>query len=137
MDPTFIVVGVCKGGTTSMIHHFNLHEEIFMAPNEPHFFDNNKAFDQENNCNLSTYRKLFSVNKKIRGEKTPAYVYLRNAMDRIHKHYPNIKLVLVLREPIQRAYSQYNMNVENKNTREPFLDLIKQEQSIQLREVST
>ena len=60
-------------------------------------------------------------------------------MDRIHKHYPNIKLVLVLREPIQRAYSQYNMNVENKNTREPFLDLIKQEQSIQLilREVST
>ena len=137
MDPTFIVIGVCKGGTNSMIHHFNLHEEIFMSRNEAHFFDDNKAFDRENNCNLTPYRNLFSSKKKIRDEKTPAYVYLRNAMDRIHKHYPNIKLVLVLREPIQRAYSQYNMNVENKNTREPFLDLIKQEQSIQLREVST
>ena len=43
MDPTFIVIGVCKGGTNSMIHHFNLHEEIFMSRNEAHFFDDNKV----------------------------------------------------------------------------------------------
>ena len=53
-------------------------------------------------------RKCFIRNKKHRGEKTPMYCFMRKSIDRIKKAYPNIKLLLFLRNPISRAYSQYN-----------------------------
>jgi hypothetical protein len=75
-----------------------------MHPIELHFFD---AIDPD----MKKYESCFETDKLIVGEKTPAYNYLRYAMDRIHDYDPNMKLVLILREPISRAYSQYNMNV--------------------------
>lgn len=49
------------------------------------------------------------------GEKTPFYCYDKKSIDRIHKHYPDIKLIMILREPIQRAYSQWNMIQQRKS----------------------
>jgi len=103
MGPDYIVIGVQKGGTTSLIHHFNQHPDNFTCCRELHFFDDNYE------KGIESYEKEFVSDKKVRGEKTPAYSYLPYAIDRIYEHYPKVKLILLLREPISRAYSQHNM----------------------------
>lgn len=102
-EPNFIIVGVQKGGTTSLIHYLNQHSNIYVYPSEIHFFD------KKYNNGIKFYENHFRTNKKVVGEKTPIYCYKRICIDRIYKHYPNIKLIIILREPIQRAFSQWNM----------------------------
>ena len=99
----FIVIGVQKGGTSSMIAYLNQHPDVYIYPNEIHFFD--KYYDK----GIQWYEKHFESKKRIKGEKTPIYCYDKKSIDRIHSHYPNVKLIMLLREPIQRAYSQWNM----------------------------
>ena len=101
--PNFLCIGVQKAGTTSLISYFNQHPDIFMYPEEIHFFD------IEYHKGIKYYESKFKSNKLLIGEKTPIYCYNKNCIDRIYKHYPKIKLILILREPIQRAYSQWNM----------------------------
>jgi len=112
MGPDYIVIGVQKGGTTSLIHHFNQHPDNFTCPTELHFFDEHANYEK----GIASYEENFSSEKnvgglipKVRGEKTPAYSYLPYAIDRIYEHYPGVKLILLFREPISRAYSQHNM----------------------------
>ena len=104
----YLCIGVQKAGTTSIINYLNLNPDIFCKQGETHFFDNK-------NCNdITKYEKSFVTNKKIKGEKSPSYCYLRFAIDEIYKYNPNIKLILLLREPVSRAYSQYNMELNRR-----------------------
>lgn len=105
--PTYLCIGVQKSGTTSLISYMNIHPEIYMNPKELHFFD----MYELNNENIKNYESKFKPGeKKIIGEKTPSYCYLQFAIDRIYSYNPNMKLILILREPISRAYSQFNMD---------------------------
>ena len=105
MKPTFLCIGAQKGGTTSLINYINLHPELYMHPQELHFFDSTTY----NPNRIGEYESKFKTDKKHSGEKTPSYGYLRYTIDRIHFHYPDIKLIYIIREPISRAFSQYNM----------------------------
>jgi hypothetical protein len=116
--PDYICIGVQKGGTTSLIHYLNEHPEIFMVDHETHFFDRNFSYGKMTQGDIINYEANFSkTNKPIKGEKTPSYCYLKYAMDRIYNYDKNMKLIILLREPISRAFSQYNMNLnKSKNT---------------------
>lgn len=105
MKPTFLCIGVQKGGTTSLINYLNIHPEIYMRTGEPCFFQN---IDLTVN-NIKEYEKYFATNKPILGEKSPSYCLLRYAINKIYKYNPHIKLLILLREPISRVFSQYNM----------------------------
>jgi|UniRef100_A0A6C0CVL6 hypothetical protein len=105
----YLCIGVAKAGTTSIINYLNLNPDIFCKEGETHFFDD------KNDNNITKYEKSFVSNKKIKGEKSPSYCYLRYAIDKIYKYNPNMKLIILLREPISRAYSQYNMEVNRRN----------------------
>jgi len=109
--PTFLCIGVQKSGTTSLINYLNQNDEIFMKKDESHFFDTTELTEKE----IIKYENTFDTNKLIIGEKTPSYNYLQYAMDRIYNYNPNIKLILILREPISRAFSQYNMELIHNN----------------------
>lgn len=111
VKPTFICIGVQKAGTTSLIYHLNQHPDVFMANGEPHFFDTTIPTTSA----ITAYEQQFITTKSIVGEKTPSYNYLRYAIDRIFNYNPNMKLVLILREPVSRAFSQYNMFLNKKN----------------------
>lgn len=113
MKPTFLCIGVQKGGTTSFIEYMNQHPEIYMKEGESHFFNNTN----QNSLTISMYESSFTPkkNKHIIGEKTPKYCYIQHAMTNIYNYNPNIKLVIILREPIQRAFSHYNMSYTNPN----------------------
>ena len=76
---------------------------------EEHFFDRPLDAGDLTKTQIDNYEKRFSTKKPIFGEKSPSYCYLQYCMDRIHRYDPKIKLVLILRKPVSRAFSQYNM----------------------------
>lgn len=114
VKPTFLCIGVQKAGTTSLINYLSQHPHIYMNDNEMHFFDVDKNYTITTD-DIKRYENSFKTNKRNVGEKTPSYSYLPFAIDRIHNYYPDVKLILFLREPISRAYSQYNMILNFKN----------------------
>ncbi|MFL2982933.1 MAG: sulfotransferase domain-containing protein [Candidatus Neomarinimicrobiota bacterium] len=127
----FIVCGVQKGGTTALDQYLRLHPHICMADKkEVHFFDRDEYF---NNFELdySQYHKFFSPKKfhKIIGEATPIYSYWDLAIERIYKYNSKIKLILVLRNPVKRAFSHWNMERDRNREERSFWDSINAEKS--------
>ena len=109
MKPNYICIGVQKGGTSSLINYLNLHPEIYMGRKEKHFFDRKLSHGELSDEDIKKYEESFKTTKTIVGEKTPSYCYLRYAIDRIYDYDKNMKLIIILREPISRAYSNFNM----------------------------
>ena len=125
----FIVRGAQKGGTTALDHYFRLHNEVCMAiKKEVHFFDDDKFFSK-NRIDYKHYHKYFNpkLNHKIIGESTPIYMFWKNAMQRIYDYNPNIKLLIILRNPIDRAFSNWNMEKQRKREKRIFWDSIQDE----------
>jgi len=111
MKVDFIICGTQKGGTTALDAYLRKHPEICMAnKKELHFFDDENAFC-DGAPNYSPYHSCFSPkpSHKVIGEATPIYMYWHYATKRIWQYNPNIKLIIVLRNPIDRAYSHWNM----------------------------
>ena len=111
VKPTFLCIGVQKAGTSSLIKYLNSHPDIYMYPKECHFFDKN----QLTNDSILQYETQFKTDKLIIGEKTPSYCVSQETIDKIYKYNPNIKLILILREPVSRAYSAYNHIIQKGN----------------------
>lgn len=123
--PTFLIIGAGKAGTTSLYRYLNEHPDVFMCPKkEPNFF----AFEGEDlnfkgpgdslakNSSVTTkeeYLELFSAagNAKAIGEASPVYLYSEKALERIHHYMPDVTLVAILRQPVDRAYSAFMMMV--------------------------
>jgi hypothetical protein len=141
MKPNYICIGVQKGGTTSLINYINLHPEIYMVNREMHFFDRELSDGELSDEDIKKYEKLFKTTKTIVGEKTPSYCYLRYAIDRIYDYDKNMKLIIILREPISRAFSQYNMDLNknkktlNDRTDEQIFNQVISEENIKLNEL--
>ena len=128
--PRFIILGFPRCGSTSANTHLSQHPnvEVLSQLNFFNFDEDDKRWNIKGyNSGIDEYKKYFipggsdSVrnlpknNKKtIIGERTVGYITNEIALSRIHLHYPNIKLIIFIREPISRAYSQYNQFCLNK-----------------------
>ncbi|MFN2493611.1 MAG: sulfotransferase [Pyrinomonadaceae bacterium] len=119
--PNFLLIGAAKAGTTSLHRYINQHPEIFMSqPKELRFFPFEGAKPDFRGPNdfktLSTmittiedYRACFTagVNHRARGESSPLYMYYPRSAERIRHHVPDVRLIAILRQPAERAYSQF------------------------------
>ena len=114
--PDFIIIGSMKSGTTALWHNLNQHPDITMGKNpedpkkastEIRFFDNGGPHHTWKK-GVDWYKRLFSG--KCSGEKCADYVGKKWAMERIAKHCPNTKLILCVREPVSRMYSEVQMS---------------------------
>jgi hypothetical protein len=119
--PNFLIIGAQKAGTTSLYHYLDQHPQIYMSSEkEPGFF----AFEGEKPnfcgpgdqalCNhviidIEAYRSLFEgVSDEIAiGEASTWYLYSPKAPERIKHYIPNAKLILILRNPVERAFSAF------------------------------
>ena len=99
--PDFVGVGVQRGGTSWLYKCLSEHPEIFMPKKEVHFF-NRHYYD-----GIQYYQELFDAGKStaVKGEITPDYINSPKAIERLHEHYPNAKIIIILREPFERTYS--------------------------------
>lgn len=110
----FLVCGTQKGGTTALFHYLKLHPEVFLPQvKEIHFFDNDINFLTQS-PNYDEYHHHFQPQEhhRIIGEVTPIYMYWMDAPRRIWVYNPKIKIILILRNPIERAYSQWKMECD-------------------------
>lgn len=107
--PNFIIIGAARSGTTSLFHHLRLHPQIYCSTvKEPRFF----AYDEFYNQGLETYSELFKGAREdqICGEATTDYTRYPQAPgvpQRIAEVLPNVRLIYVVRHPVDRAYSHY------------------------------
>lgn len=102
--PTFIIAGAMRCGTTSLNGYLREHPDVVTSqPKEVHFFD--LHFDE----GLDWYRSHFpdTAGTTAVGEATPDYLYHPLAVARIAAEMPDVKLIVLLRNPIDRAHSHY------------------------------
>jgi hypothetical protein len=121
--PNFLVIGAAKSGTTSLHFYLGQHPQVFMCPvKEPGFF----AFEGQNSdqkdpwqeggvrrvvTDLQSYQALFRAAgaQPAIGEVSPAYLVRPRAAERIQHYIPQARLIAVLRNPVERAYSAFWM----------------------------
>jgi hypothetical protein len=123
--PDFLIVGAARSATTSLYYYLKNYDEIFMpVRKEPWFFSyvNNPpgysspgAYDVV--YKLEDYIDLFKTSRsdQIIGEASPSYLFMhdttiRNIKDVYGKPYEKLKIIIILRNPIERAYSHFMMH---------------------------
>ena len=131
----FIVVGAQKAGTTTLDAYLRQHPSIQMgAHKEVHFFDDDKHY-ASGKPDINFYHSFFDFNEpniKLFGESTPIYMYWYPSAIRMWAYNPNLKLIFVLRNPYERAYSHWNMSRIRKEDNLPFIEAVKQEETRRL-----
>ncbi|MEP7183909.1 MAG: sulfotransferase domain-containing protein [Betaproteobacteria bacterium] len=126
----FVIAGTQKGGTTALDRYLRHHPDVEMAvKKEVHFFDRDEAFRAEP-VDYAAYHANFAAGlpRRLRGESTPIYMYWESAPERMARYNPALKIIILLRNPITRAYSHWNMQrtVKKRETL-PFLDALRAE----------
>lgn len=114
--PQAIIIGVKKGGTRALLEFLRLHPDIRAVGAEPHFFDRNYE------KGLEWYRELMpkTLDGQLTMEKTPSYFVTKEVPGRIHAMSRDTKLIVVVRDPVTRAISDYTQT-RSKKTRHPIL----------------
>ena len=135
--PDFLVIGVARSGTTSLFHYLGQHQTIRRAS-----YDELGYFDENFHLGLNWYRSLFptkftkqNIQKKhkkfLTFDVTPFYIYNPLVIKRIKENFPNLKIIANLRNPIDRAYSNFNQQIQDNNdTKTTFEELIEEELDI-------
>jgi hypothetical protein len=106
----FMIAGTQRGGTTTVHEYLRRHPEICMPANkELHFFDDEELWRAQP-PSYAAYRAAFPVepSHRLLGDATPIYMYWEPALPRIRDYNAAMKLILILRNPITRAYSHWN-----------------------------
>jgi hypothetical protein len=132
MKVDFFIVGAPKAGTTSLYHYLEEHPEIEMSSQkEPDYFSDIPLQEQgmyygKNRINtLDKYESLFAQKEGvIYGEGSVSYLFYENVAEDIKKYNPNAKIIIMLRNPIDRAFSHYLMDYRLGLVSDSFEDII-------------
>ena len=121
--PNFLIIGTAKAGTSSLYHYLKQHPQIYMSPvKEPRFFapelytehrkDPYRSGAKEHRdtpMSFEEYCQLFegAVDEVALGEASTEYLYIPKAPERIQQYIPSVKLIAILRDPAERAFSAF------------------------------
>ena len=132
MSPNFFIVGGSKCGTTNISYYLNLHPKIFFSElNEPYYFCKWDVPEEYNRnsmiTNMKKYLDLFKnvKNEIIVGEASSPYLTCPHAALEIKKAFPNSKILISIRNPIERSHSAYFSYQFMKPNEQNFMEMIK------------
>jgi len=130
--PDFVIIGAQKGGTSFLYYLLTRHPLVEPAARkELHFFDKPERFDN----GAGWYRRCFprlawkDGRRSITGEATPSYLFDPPVAKRMAEVVPQARLIALLRNPIDRAYSHYQMQVKRGMEPRTFEEAIEQQHS--------
>ncbi|XP_078081559.1 heparan sulfate glucosamine 3-O-sulfotransferase 3B1-like [Mustelus asterias] len=108
--PQAIIIGVKKGGTRALLEFLRVHPDIRAVGAEPHFFD--RHYDK----GMEWYKDLMpkTLDGQITMEKTPSYFVTKEVAARIYAMSKDAKLIVVVRDPVTRAISDYTQTLSKK-----------------------
>lgn len=135
--PDFIIVGAQKAGSTYLQQILDSNPHIEMSPNfckiikdekrvslrEIHFFNSNDFKSK----GVRWYKLFFNDNGKIQGEKTPTYICQKFSHERMFKTIPKAKLILLIRNPVDRLFSAYTQRGAGYDENKSFEENIEQD----------
>ncbi|HBQ99866.1 MULTISPECIES: sulfotransferase [unclassified Roseofilum] len=131
--PNFILLGAAKSGTSSVWNYLKQHPQVFISnPKEPNFFVFEgmklppllgpeppeilrKRLYQNTITDWQSYQQLFDKvsGESAIGEASVRYLYFPQAPEKIKNYIPNVKMIVMLRNPVDRLYSHYVMNIRH------------------------
>lgn len=120
MKPNFLILGAQKSGTTSLYHYLNQHPDVYMSePKEPHYFERKDEYTRGADFYWHKYFKGWN-NQRAIGDGNPNNLYFPYVPQLIQHVLPEAKLIMILRNPVDRAYSDWWMNYSSGEERLPF-----------------
>lgn len=139
--PNFMIIGAGKSGTTALYEYLSEHPDVFMSPvKETNFFalEGDKLIDPKDDpeqmyhypwsiTNWDEYVNLYNgvTTEKAIGEVSPMYLYSEEAAFRIKQRLPDVKLIVILRNPVDRLYSRFmHLARENRKPTSRFEDAL-------------
>lgn len=120
--PTFLIIGTQKGGTSSLFEYLMHHPQIAGS-----FIKEVQYFTGRYWVGQRGYSSFFpSISDTITqiGESTPYYLFSPEAPERVHALIPNVKIIALLREPVERAYSHYKHNTRRGHETRSFEECV-------------
>ena len=131
--PNFIIAGTVRSGTTSLYYNICEHPSVLPAD-----YDEIGFFDSNYHLGINWYRSMFPTQKhmneikektgnSITGEDTPFYFWKKEAAERILKDLTNTKIIIIFRNPVDRAYSNYKLGVRFDSENLTFENAIEEE----------
>lgn len=133
MKVDFFIVGAPKAGTTSLYKYLNQHQDVVMSSvKEPNYFSKEELESQDlyyaskNITDEKDYHSLFQANgeKKKLGEASVSYLFYPKVSKRIFTYNKDAKIIIILRNPVDRAYSHYKMDFRLGFVKRDFEDLV-------------
>jgi hypothetical protein len=128
--PNYLIIGVQKGGTTMVDHYLRKHPDVLGGlKKEISYFDLNYQ------RGLAWYRSHFPKKSKmgpgmVTGEASPYYIFFPLSPQRVHQQLPGVKIIIILRNPIDRAYSHYHHSCRQGRETRSFEDAFHGEQEM-------
>jgi len=109
--PNFLIIGAMKSGTTALYYYLEQHPEVYMSPvKEPNYFSSQGPENAVGAVtHIGTYQDLFRdvSGETAIGEASHSYLYEPGAVAEIRRYIPEARLIAVLRNPVDRAYSHF------------------------------
>lgn len=133
--PNFLIIGIQKAGTTSIYNYLQEHPQIYMSPvKETNFFEKDwesLPLEERNKKGIITFDDYCQLFKDVKdeiaiGEASPNYLFhYQSSAPKIKKYLPDAKLIAILRNPVERAYSDYLMHIRDAIGYRPLSEQIK------------
>lgn len=154
--PNFIILGAAKSGTTSLYKYLSQHPNIYMSSQKElnffafdgEHFNSDGAADREGKqrynylkkisiTNIQAYQEQFEgvKNEQAIGEASPLYLYSPRVAPRIYRYQPNIKLIAIFRNPIERAYSHLAYQIARNHESITDFDLVVKQEPITVNNI--
>ena len=124
--PDFLIIGAMKSATISLFNYLKCHKQVVMPKaKELHYYDKKRY----HNWDVSHYLESFPLREDhlISGEATPFYLRHPHAPKWVKQDFPEIKLIIILRNPTNRAYSHYQQRLHNGKEKGLLLEALKLE----------
>ena len=122
--PNLLVIGAGKSGTTSLHYYLDQHPDVFMSfPKEPNFFQRDTWREK-----MDWYETLFPKPAQVRGEASTSYSAYPARLDvpeRIHETIPDVRLIYVVRDPIDRIEAHYAQHQTNGKDDRPIDEAVR------------
>jgi hypothetical protein len=140
--PNFLIIGAAKSGTSALYGYLWQHPDIYMSSNkEPNFFalegqkacfagPGDETINMKSVTELASYEALFAgvKNEKAIGEASNLYLYHPEAAERIKVYIPYVRLIAILRNPADRAFSSYlHMTRDGREPMKSFAEALAEE----------
>ncbi len=126
-EPSFIIIGPMKTATSALYEYINKHPQVLPCiEKEIHFFNNSYKYPHGKDWYLAHFPLIPEDKHFITGEASPGYI-VNNVQRRVFEMFPKVKLIALIRNPVERAFSHYQHNVKHGFERRSFEDAVSSE----------